>query len=68
MSRIDVTDKDPFANADAEPKDNVSSIGFLARFVLRFGFRRLITFLIFIIILYIFGFEEIALDLIKEKI
>ena len=25
MSRIDVTDKDPFANADAEPKDNVSS-------------------------------------------
>ena len=68
MSRIDVTDKDPFANADAEPKDNVSSIGFLARFVLRFGFRRLITFLIFIIILYIFGFEGIALDLIKEKI
>lgn len=68
MSRIDVTDKDPFANADAEPKDNVSSLGFLTRFVIRFGFRRLITFLIFIIILYVFGFEEMALELIKDKI
>ena len=50
MSRIDVTDKVPFANADAEPRDNVSTIGFLTRLVLRFGFFRLIYFIIGLII------------------
>ena len=42
MSRIDVTDRDPFANADAEPKDNVTAIGFLTRLVFRFGVYRLV--------------------------
>ena len=39
MSRIDVTDKDPFANASEEetPKDDVSGIGFLFRAVIRYA-------------------------------
>ena len=35
MGRVDVKDKDPFANTDAEPKDNVSASGFFARLILR---------------------------------
>ena len=46
MARLDVKDKDPFANADAEPKDNVSASGFFARLVLRFGLYRLFWFII----------------------
>ena len=39
MSRLDVTDKDPFANASSEenPKDNVTGFGFLFRAVIRYG-------------------------------
>ena len=50
MSRIDVTDRDPFANADAEPKDNVTVIGFFTRLVLRFGFYRLMGMLVSLLI------------------
>ena len=46
MVRLDVKDKDPFANADAEPKDNVSASGFFARLILRFGLYRLFWFII----------------------
>ncbi len=46
MSRIDVTDRDPFANADAEPKDNVTAIGFLTRLIFRFGVYRLIAMIL----------------------
>ena len=46
MARVDVKDKDPFANADVEPKDNVSASGFFARLILRFGLYRLFWFLI----------------------
>ena len=46
MARLDVKDKDPFANTDAEPKDNVSASGFFARLILRFGLYRLFWFLI----------------------
>ena len=46
MARLDVKDKDPFANADAEPKDNVSASGFFARLILRFGLYRLFWFII----------------------
>ena len=45
MARLDVKDKDPFANADAEPKDNVSASGFFARLILRFGLYRLFWFI-----------------------
>ncbi len=39
MSRLDVTDKDPFANASSEenPKDDVGGFGFLSRAVIRYG-------------------------------
>ena len=39
MSRIDVTDKDPFANASTEetPKDDVSGFGFLIRAAIRYA-------------------------------
>ena len=46
MARLDVRDKDPFANVDDEPKDNVSASGFFARLILRFGLYRLFWFLI----------------------
>ena len=36
MARIDVRDKDPFATADDEPKDNISAGGFLFRAVMRY--------------------------------
>ena len=29
MAGIDVSDKDPFAHADDEPKDNISFFGFI---------------------------------------
>ena len=39
MSRLDVTDKDPFANASSEenPKDDVSGFGFFSRAVIRYA-------------------------------
>ena len=46
MSRPDVIDKDPFANTEDVPRDNVSSAGFLTRFILRFGFYRLLWILV----------------------
>ena len=36
MARLDVRDKDPFAHADDEPKDNVSFGGFFFRIVWRY--------------------------------
>ena len=36
MARIDVKDKDPFAHADDEPKDNISTGGFIFRALLRY--------------------------------
>tara|TARA_Y100001970_G_C13650092_1_gene563145 strand:+ start:289 stop:474 length:186 start_codon:yes stop_codon:yes gene_type:complete len=36
MARLDVRDKDPFAHADEEPKDNISFGGFFFRIVWRY--------------------------------
>tara|TARA_B100000029_G_C16715108_1_gene644774 strand:- start:297 stop:482 length:186 start_codon:yes stop_codon:yes gene_type:complete len=36
MARLDVRDKDPFAHADDEPKDNISFGGFFFRIVWRY--------------------------------
>lgn len=36
MARLDVRDKDPFAHADEEPKDNISTGGFISRAILRY--------------------------------
>ena len=58
MSRIDVTDKDPFANADAEPKDNVSTLGFFSRLILRFGFYRLMGMLVSLLIAKYMGLDD----------
>ena len=43
MVRIDIKDKDPFANADAEPKAHISTWGF----IFRAGIRYLKIFIIF---------------------
>lgn len=64
MSRIDVTDKDPFANADAEPKDNVTAIGFLTRLVLRFGVYRLVGMVISLLIAKYMGLDNFLRDMI----
>ena len=36
MARLDVKDKDPFASADDEPKDNISAGGFIFRAAIRY--------------------------------
>ena len=36
MARLDVKDKDPFAHADDEPKDKISTSGFIFRALLRY--------------------------------
>ena len=64
MSRIDVTDRDPFANTDAEPKDNVTAIGFLTRLVFRFGVYRLVGMLISLLIAKYMGLDDYLTDLI----
>ena len=37
MGRPDVTDKDPFANTEDAPRDNVGGLGFLFRSVIRYA-------------------------------
>ena len=36
MTRLDVKDKDPFAHAEDEPKDNISTGGFIFRALFRY--------------------------------
>ena len=36
MTRLDVKDKDPFAHADDEPNDNISTGGFIFRALFRY--------------------------------
>jgi hypothetical protein len=49
--RIDIKDKDPFANTDAEPKDDISALGFIMRAVIRYV-RILIVFYIVVAVIY----------------
>ena len=62
--RIDIKDKDPFANADVEPKDDISALGFIMRAILRYV-RILIVFYIVVAVIYflvsgsVLGFDSI---------
>lgn len=64
MVRIDIKDKDPFANADVEPKDDISALGFIMRAILRYV-RILIVFYIVVAVIYflvsgsVLGFDSI---------
>ena len=64
MVRIDIKDKDPFANTDAEPKDDISALGFIMRAVIRYV-RILIIFYIVVAVIYflvsgsVLGFDSI---------
>ena len=64
MVRIDIKDKDPFTNADAGPKDDISALGFIMRAIIRYV-RILIIFYIVIAVIYflvsgsILGFDSI---------
>ena len=64
MVRIDIKDKDPFANADVEPKDDISASGFIMRAILRYV-RILIVLYIVVAVIYflvsgsILGFDSI---------
>lgn len=64
MVRIDIKDKDPFVNADAEPKDDISASGFIMRAIIRYV-RILIVFYIVVAVIYflvsgsILGFDSI---------
>ena len=51
MVRIDIKDKDPFVNADAEPKDDISASGFIMRAIIRYV-RILIVFYIVTAVIY----------------
>tara|TARA_B100001146_G_C15860520_1_gene297514 strand:+ start:57 stop:251 length:195 start_codon:yes stop_codon:yes gene_type:complete len=54
--KIDVKDKDPFANADAEPKDNITTLGFIMRAAFRYFKITLIFYIISALIYYyVFG-------------
>ena len=50
MTRIDIKDKDPFANADAEPKDDISAFGFIMRAALRYVRITIIFYIIMALI------------------
>ena len=64
MVRIDIKDKDPFANADAKPKDDISAFGFIMRAIIRYV-RILIVFYIVVAVIYflvsgsVLGFDSI---------
>ena len=64
MVRIDIKDKDPFANTDAEPKDDISALGFIMRAIIRYV-RILIVFYIVVAVIYflvsgsVLGFDSI---------
>lgn len=64
MVRIDIKDKDPFVNADAEPKDDISALGFIMRAIIRYV-RILIVFYIVVAVIYflvsgsVLGFDSI---------
>ena len=58
MVRIDIKDKDPFANADVEPKDDISASGFIMRAIFRY-FRITIIFYIIVALIYYFIFGSI---------
>ena len=51
MVRIDIKDKDPFVNADVEPKDDISAAGFIMRAIIRYV-RILIVFYIVAAVIY----------------
>ena len=64
MVRIDIKDNDPFANADVEPKDDISASGFIMRAILRYV-RILIVLYIVVAVIYflvsgsVLGFDSI---------
>ena len=64
MVRIDIKDKDPFVNADVEPKDDISASGFIMRAIIRYV-RILIVFYIVVAVIYflvsgsVLGFDSI---------
>ena len=64
MVRIDIKDKDPFVNADVEPKDDISASGFIMRAIIRYV-RILIVFYIDVAVIYflvsgsVLGFDSI---------
>ena len=64
MVIIDIKDKDPFANTDAEPKDDISALGFIMRAIIRYV-RILIVFYIVVAVIYflvsgsVLGFDSI---------
>jgi len=56
--RIDIKDKDPFANVDEKPKDNITTLGFIMRAAIRY-FRITIIFYVIVALIYYFIFGSI---------
>ena len=62
MVRIDIKDKDPFANADAEPKDDISALGFIMRAILRYVRILIVLYLVVAVIYFLVSGSILGFD------
>ena len=62
MVRIDIKDKDPFANADAEPKDDISALGFIMRAILRYVRILIVLYLVVAVIYFLVSGSVLGFD------
>ncbi len=61
MAPMEMRDKDPFATADSEPKDNISTFGFIFRAIIRYG-KVTIFFYVLVALVYSFLFGTSIFD------
>lgn len=62
MVRIDIKDKDPFTNADTEPKDDISALGFIMRAILRYVRILIVLYIIVTVIYFLVSGSVLGLD------
>ena len=62
MVRIDIKDKDPFANADVEPKDDISASGFIMRAILRYVRILIILYIVVAVIYFLVSGSILGFD------
>lgn len=62
MVRIDIKDKNPFTNADTEPKDDISALGFIMRAILRYVRILIVLYIIVTVIYFLVSGSVLGLD------
>jgi len=60
--RIDIKDKNPFTNADTEPKDDISALGFIMRAILRYVRILIVLYIIVTVIYFLVSGSVLGLD------